>query len=85
MKIGETADVKLINTADESEVYDYHFEVMESGAFEYGNRTCTVITCPSHEIPQSFDTRYFHGDLSDFLCWWYDNNINKDYRLEVVA
>ena len=85
MKIGETADVKLIKKENESESYDYHFEVVESGAFAYGNRTCTIITSPSNEIPQSFDTRYFTGSLSDFVNWWYENNINKDYRMEVVA
>ena len=77
MKIWEERTVQITNG---EKTYNYKFTVVESGAFQYGNKTLTII---EHEngAYDTYDTRYFTGTLDEFIDQWYDDNIRKDYKI----
>ena len=79
MRIGEKVK---INVLDENNVvvHTLKFETVKSGAFQYGNQTSTIVTMDD-TIDESIDTRYFIGDMIDFLQWYRDHRLSKKYRL----
>ena len=67
--------------------FEVSFEVVESGAFAYGNQTATIMT-ESTGAERYFDTRYWHDSFED-LCHHlisdsYGKNVEK-YELKEEA
>lgn len=77
MKVGETltklvhmnSDVMKRHHWKDGTAFTMEFTVEESGAFQYGNQTCTTvkITAPDGKVSEEYyDTRYFIGELKEF-------------------
>ena len=45
----------------EGKNYDCEMKLMPSGAFQYGNQTCMVVTINDGAPPRFYDTRYEAG------------------------
>ena len=85
MKTGEHKRMKV--QEGERLVGYIDFEVHESGAFHYGNRTTTTVTHfdsdgnEKGDQTQYFDTRYFHGDLDNFIKYYEEEELRKTFHL----
>ncbi len=79
MKIGEKAERKILD--EENNVVDtVVFTVVESGAFQYGNQTTTVVQIGEHE-ERAYDTRYYIGTLENFIRDWEKNDLRSCFHL----
>lgn len=45
----------------EGKTYDCEMKLLPSGAFQYGNQTCCVVTINDGAPPRLYDTRYEPG------------------------
>lgn len=62
------------------------FSTIRSSAFPYGNETSTVVTTYDMTGRQTrdiefFDTRYFRGNLDDFIKFYEENDLSPECKL----
>jgi hypothetical protein len=60
---------------------EYTFRRCKSGASDYGNRTCVIVTREKDGYDEYYDTRYDSSVMKDFGAWcvdWMDNHFRKD-------
>ena len=80
MEIGKKAFYRVwltdetVNRCNCNKTLDVSFEVIESGAFHYGNGTATVFTIAEDRYEQVYDTRYWSSTFPK-LC----ERIIEDY------
>ena len=67
-KVFETVDYQMNGIGYDGEPFEdvVHFELIRSGAFDYGNRTGMTMTRRSTGRTEFFDTRYVNGITEDF-------------------
>jgi len=79
MKVGEK---KVLTVTDKTtgELKDrITFEVHESRAFDYGNRTGVSIESETgFVLEEYYDTRYYSGNLEQFVAQIIDEKYNTD-------
>ena len=97
MTIGDKALYKvtlsdyIVNELElDSNIEWVRFEIVESGAFNYGNHTATVVSIlpangdPEHSI--TYDTRYFIGSTDDvaetIIEDYYGKNLKSFEKIE---
>ena len=83
---------KVTSTTDGEQTIKIKMELCESGAFSYGNGTCTIMRFenfePPYETERVYDTRYtsvkdFRKLSTDLIADYYGENL--DYIEEVES
>ena len=100
MTVGEKALYKvtlsdyIVNELElDSNVEWVKFEIVESGAFNYGNHTATVVSIlPASGDPErsiTYDTRYFIGSIEDvaetIIEEYYGKNLKSFEKIEDLS
>lgn len=79
MKKDEVAEYKIVDSGNNI-IDKVTFRVHESGGFDYGNHTATVVEFEKSGNKHVFDTRYFIGTLKDFVEWYEKNELSTEYH-----